>query len=160
MKKKLFKISAIAAVAMMTLCSCAATTTQSGSSNASGAESGFGMWGMILLWAAVFAAFYFFMIRPNSKRKKQEQEMRNNLEIGDEVTTIGGIVGRVVSIKEETDSFVLETGADKCKIQFKRWAISTVDTIKDEPAKTEQTEKRGLFGRRKKADADSEEKKS
>lgn len=86
--------------------------------------------------------------------------MRNNLEIGDEVTTIGGIVGRVVSIKEETDSFVLETGADKCKIQFKRWAISTVDTIKDEPAKTEQAEKKGLFGRRKKADADSEEKKS
>ncbi|MGN1113275.1 MAG: preprotein translocase subunit YajC, partial [Acutalibacteraceae bacterium] len=75
--------------------------------------------------------------------------MRDNLEIGDEITTIGGIMGRVVSIKEETDSFVIETGADRVKMQFKRWALSTIDTVKDTPKKETETKKKGFFGRSK-----------
>lgn len=150
--KKLIALSSVAAAAMLTLCSCAPAGT--GTNGANNANGGMNMWVIILLYVAIFAAIYFFMIRPNSKRKKQEQAMRDNLEIGDEITTIGGIMGKVVSIKEETDSFVIETGADRVKMQFKRWALSSVDTIKEDPNKPEETKSKGRFGRSK------EEKKS
>lgn len=150
--KKLIAFLSVAAAAMLTLCSCAPAGT--GTNGANNANGGMSMWVIILLYVAIFAAIYFFMIRPNSKRKKQEQAMRDNLEIGDEITTIGGIMGKVVSIKEETDSFVIETGADRVKMQFKRWALSSVDTIKEDPNKPEETKSKGRFGRSK------EEKKS
>ena len=87
----------------------------------------------------------------NSKKSKQEQELRNSLQIGDEITTIGGIVGRVIAIREEADEIVLETGSEKTKMVFKRWAISTVNSDKDKTAeKTDKTEKKGFFGRKKK----------
>ena len=85
--------------------------------------------------------FYFFMVRPQKKQEKRDNEMRNALAVGDEVTTIGGIIGKVVSIKEET--FVLETTKDKTKIRFLKGAIRSVDVkIADiaaeaEAAKTE-----------------------
>ena len=145
--KKLIAFLSVAAAAMLTLCSCAPAGT--GTNGANNANGGMNMWVIILLYVAIFAAIYFFMIRPNSKRKKQEQAMRDNLEIGDEITTIGGIMGKVVSIKEETDSFVIETGADRVKMQFKRWALSSVDTIKEDPNKPEETKSKGRFGRSK-----------
>ena len=145
--KKLIAFLSVAAAAMLTLCSCAPEGT--GTNGANNANGGMSMWVIILLYVAIFAAIYFFMIRPNSKRKKQEQAMRDNLEIGDEITTIGGIMGKVVSIKEETDSFVIETGADRVKMQFKRWALSSVDTIKEDPNKPEETKSKGRFGRSK-----------
>lgn len=145
--KKLIAFLSVAAAAMLTLCSCAPAGT--GTNGANNANGGMSMWVIILLYVAIFAAIYFFMIRPNSKRKKQEQAMRDNLEIGDEITTIGGIMGKVVSIKEETDSFVIETGADRVKMQFKRWALSSVDTIKEDPNKPEETKSKGRFGRSK-----------
>ena len=73
----------------------------------------------------VIVVFYFFMIRPQKKQEKKDAEMRNSLMVGDEVTTIGGIIGKVVSIKEET--FVLETTKEKTKIRFLRGAIRSVD---------------------------------
>ena len=108
------------------------------------------MWMMILLYAAIIGAIYFFLIRPNSKKKKEEAQMRNNLEIGDEITTIGGIMGRIVAIKDDEDAIVIETGSDRVKMKFKKWCISTVDTVKDKPA--EQTEKKSfsLFKRKNK----------
>lgn len=151
--KKIIAVLSLASVAALSFTSCATSAQSSGS----GESGGMNMWLMILLYVAIFAALYFFMIRPNSKKKKQEQEMRNNLEIGDEITTIGGIVGRVVSIKEDTDSFILETGSDKTKMQFKRWAISTVDTIKEDSNKKADTKSTGFFGRKKQSD-DSEKK--
>ncbi len=69
--------------------------------------------------------FYFFMIRPQKKQEKKDAEMRDSLQVGDEVTTIGGIIGKVVSIKEET--FVLETTKDRTRIRFLRGAIRSVD---------------------------------
>ena len=69
--------------------------------------------------------FYFFMIRPQKKQEKRNNDMRNALAVGDEVTTIGGIIGKVISIKEET--FVLETTKDKTKIRFLKGAIRSVD---------------------------------
>ena len=78
--------------------------------------------GMIVL---LFVFLYFFMIRPQKKQEKKDAAMRDALQVGDEVTTIGGIIGKVVSIKGET--FVLETTKDKTKIRFLRGAIRSVD---------------------------------
>ena len=73
---------------------------------------------------------YFLMIRPQSKKEKKDKEMRNSIEVGDGITTIGGLVGRVASIKEDT--FVLETGSDRVKIRMKRWAIQSVEKLKSD----------------------------
>ncbi len=104
---------------------------------------------MIVIYVAIFAALYFFLIRPNSKKKKQEAEIRNNLEIGDEITTIGGIMGRVVAIKQDEDAIIIETGSDRNKMKMKKWCISSVDTQK-EVNSAETTEKKGFFARFKK----------
>lgn len=80
----------------------------------------------IILMVVLFVAMYFLMIRPQKKRQKEEQNMRDSIQIGDEITTIGGIMGRVVTVKEE--DIVIETGADRNKLRFKRWAIQTNDT--------------------------------
>ncbi len=88
-------------------------------------------WVMILIYAALFGVLYLVLIRPNSKKKKEEQAMRDNIAIGDDVTTIGGIVGRIVAIKEDEDAFIIETGSDRVKMKFKKWAISSVDTVKE-----------------------------
>ncbi len=79
----------------------------------------------------VLVLMYFLMIRPQQKKQKEEQKMRNNLRVGDELTTIGGIKGRVVSIKDDT--IMLETGNDRTKIQFEKWAIQTVHTKHEDP---------------------------
>lgn len=75
----------------------------------------------------LLVVFYFFMIRPQNKKEKKANEMRNSIEVGDGIVTIGGIVGHVASIKEDT--FVLETGADRVKLRFKRWAIQEVEKL-------------------------------
>ncbi|MCH5298330.1 MAG: preprotein translocase subunit YajC [Ruminococcus sp.] len=106
---------------------------------------------MIVIYAAIFGALYFFLIRPNSKKKKEEAELRNNLEIGDEITTIGGIMGRVVAIKEDEDAIIIETGSDRNKMKMKKWCISSVDTQKEAPA-AQQTEKKGFFRKSKKTE--------
>ncbi len=83
----------------------------------------------------IIGVFYFMMIRPQKKREKAVQAMRSSVEVGDEIVTAGGIIGRVVSIKE--DSVVLETGSDRSKIRIARWAIQTNNTVHDnvEPVK-------------------------
>ena len=75
----------------------------------------------------MIALLYFMIYRPQKKQEKKDAEMRNNLEIGDQVTTIGGVIGRVVAIKDDT--FVLETGADRVKIRFTKNAISSVEKL-------------------------------
>ena len=79
----------------------------------------------IIMIVVLFVALYFFMIRPQKKQEKKDAEMRDSLAVGDEVTTIGGIIGKVVSIKGET--FVLETTREKTKIRFLKGAIRTID---------------------------------
>ena len=91
-------------------------------------------WSSLLSFAPfilILVVMYFLMIRPQQKKQKEEQKMRNNLRVGDELTTIGGIKGRVVSIKDET--VTIETGADRSKIQFEKWAIQTVHTKHEDP---------------------------
>ena len=79
----------------------------------------------LIMLVGMLVVMYFFMIRPQKKQEKEAAEMRNALVVGDEVTTIGGIIGKVVSIKDET--FVLETTKDRTKIRFLRGAIRSVD---------------------------------
>lgn len=81
---------------------------------------------------AMVVIMYFLMIRPQKKKQKEEQAMRDNIQVGDEVTTIGGIMGRVVTVKE--DSLIIETGADKNKLKFARWAISQNNTANEKLA--------------------------
>ena len=77
--------------------------------------------------ALMLILLYFMIYRPQKKQEKKDAAMRAALEIGDQVTTIGGIVGRVVAIKDDT--FVLETGADRVKIRFTKNAISSVEKL-------------------------------
>jgi preprotein translocase subunit YajC len=99
----------------------------------------FGNMTFIIVMVLMFAAMYFIMIRPNRKREKEATEMRNTLEIGDEVTTIGGIVGRVVSIKDDT--IVLETAGERSRIRFLRGAIDKVNKLnmEEDSSKKETT---------------------
>ena len=85
----------------------------------------------IVMIAAIIAVFYFFMYRPQKKQEKEQKNMRDSLAVGDEITTIGGIIGKVVSIKEET--VLIETGRDKTRIRFLRTAIRNID-VKAEDA--------------------------
>ncbi len=82
--------------------------------------------GSILMMVAMVAVFYFLLIRPENKRKKEAEQLRSSVKVGDEITTIGGIQGTVVNVKE--DRFVLETGADQVRIEFAKWALSTNET--------------------------------
>ena len=92
----------------------------------------------------LIAVFYLFMIRPESKRKKQQDEMRNNLRKGDQITTIGGVIGRIVKI--EDDTLIIETSEDRVRMEFAKWAVSTVgvqkkieDTNNDKKNRKNQT---------------------
>ena len=69
--------------------------------------------------------------------QKAEEELRNSIEIGDDITTIGGIVGRVIAVKEDDETVIIETGSDKTRMRFKKWAISSVDTPEKQPKKAE-----------------------
>ncbi|MBM6977148.1 preprotein translocase subunit YajC [Intestinimonas butyriciproducens] len=81
----------------------------------------------------MLAIFYFLLIRPENKKKKELAKMRSELTIGDEVTTIGGIIGTICAVKEE--SIVIETSADRVRVEFAKWAISTKGAQTTETAK-------------------------
>lgn len=78
----------------------------------------------------IIVAFYFFLIRPQKKQEKEKQKMLNSIEIGDTVTTIGGITGIVRQIKDD-EIYIIETGADKNRISIRKWAIQSKDTISE-----------------------------
>lgn len=91
-----------------------------------------GKWGLILFYVFIIALFYFVLIRPQKKKQKEEQKLRDSIQIGDEIVTIGGIYGKVVSIKE--DSLVIESSADHSKLKFARWAVSQNLTVHEDVA--------------------------
>lgn len=80
-------------------------------------------WYSIIMIVVMIAIFYFLMIRPENKRKKQAEEMRNSLKKGDQITTIGGIVGKIVMVNEET--IIIETSDDRVRMELTKWAVST-----------------------------------
>ena len=85
------------------------------------------MWTSIIMMGVVLLVFYFVMIRPQNKKEKEQQKMRNELNIGDEIISIGGIVGRVISIKEDT--ILVETGTDRVNMRLKKWAVQEVNKL-------------------------------
>lgn len=109
---------------------------------------------MILLMVAMFAIMYFVMIRPQKKRQKEEQAMRDSTEIGDEITTIGGICGRVVTVKE--NHIIIETSSDRTKMQITKTAIGINNTATEKL----QAERAAAKEAADKARAEKKEKKS
>ena len=90
----------------------------------------------VLMIVAMFALMYFLMIRPEKKRKQQAENMRNALKKGDSIVTIGGIMGKVVSVSDE--SFVIETSEDRVRVEFAKWAVSTNNTAEKAAAKAKE----------------------
>ena len=85
-----------------------------------------------LMIVAMFALLYFFMIRPENKRKKEAQNMRDSLTVGDVITTIGGITGTICTVKENT--IVIESGVDRVRIELTKWAVSSKTAQAEEAA--------------------------
>ena len=112
----------------MNVLTAAAETTGTTTETTGGAMAALVQFGPLVL---ILVVMYFLMIRPQQKKQKEEKKMRDSLRVGDELTTIGGVKGRVVSIKEDT--VTIETGADRSKIQFEKWAIQAVHTKHDDP---------------------------
>ena len=94
----------------------------------------------LVMIVIMIAVFYFILIRPESKRKKQAEDMRNSLKVGDDITTIGGITGTICAVKDKT--IVIETGADRVRIEFAKWAVSSKGTQTTEDAVPEPTDKK------------------
>ncbi|HIS52754.1 MAG TPA: preprotein translocase subunit YajC [Candidatus Onthomonas avicola] len=93
----------------------------------------------ILMVVVMIAIFYFMLIRPENKRKKQAQEMRDSLAVGDEITTIGGIVGTICAVK--ANSIVIETGADRVRLEMMKWSVSSKGVQVSEDEKTSDNQK-------------------
>ena len=99
-----------------------------------GMDAGAGMGSTMLMLVIMIGVFYFMLIRPENKRKKEAEQMRSSVKKGDKITTIGGIVGTVVDVKE--NNIVIETSADQVRIELAKWALSTNETAA-EAAKAE-----------------------
>ena len=99
-----------------------------------GVPAGAGMGSTIIMLVLMLAIFYFMLIRPENKRKKEAEQMRSSVKKGDQITTIGGVIGTVVDVKE--NNIVPETSADQVRIEFAKWAISSNETA-TEAAKAE-----------------------
>lgn len=93
---------------------------------ATGAVPGGDMTMTIVMLVAMIAVFYFMLIRPENKRKKEAEQLRSSIKNGDSIITIGGITGTVVDVKE--DRFVIETGADRVRLELMKWALSSNET--------------------------------
>lgn len=102
-----------------------------------------GMFSMLIMFAIVIVFFYFLMIRPQKKKDKEQKEMRDSIQIGDEIMTIGGIVGIVV--KKTEDTVVIETGGDKSKLRIKLWAIQENITVSEKAAAEKEARTKALI---------------
>ena len=118
--KKILSVVLAVCVMACIFSGCATTGTAAADPSATGS-----MTSSLVMMAALFAVMYFLMIRPEKKRKKQAEEMRNNVEVGDKITTIGGMVGRVVHVT--SDRITFETGEDRVRIEVTKWALSSND---------------------------------
>ncbi len=108
-----------------------ATDAANGASEQTPLQSLWGVLGSILPFALIIVVFYFFLIRPQKKQQKETEQMRSSIEVGDQVTTIGGIVGTVRQIKDDGELYVIETGANNDRLTIHKWAIQSRDTISE-----------------------------
>ena len=93
----------------------------------------------LIMIVLMFAVLYFLMLRPEKKRKQQAQQMRDGLKKGDTITTIGGVIGKVVAV--DKDTFVIETSEDRVRVQFAKWALSQVGVQTGEQPENKKKEK-------------------
>ena len=100
-------------------------TLNTAEAGAGAGTAGGSLWSMLLTFVPFILIFYFLLIRPQKKQEKETAAMRNNLSVGDEITTIGGIIGRITHIKD--DVVTIESGADRNKIRIRKTAVATVD---------------------------------
>ncbi len=119
-----------------------------------GTTSGTGMGSTVLMIVLMIAIFYFLMIRPENKRKKQAEEMRSSLKKGDWLTTIGGVYGRVVSITDRT--VVIETSEDRVRVEFLKSAIGQVGTLDEQAAAQQRPAKKDKKAEEKAVEAPAE----
>jgi len=113
--------------------------------------TGANQYSFLIIMVVMFAAMYFFTIRPQKKRQKEEQEMRNAVDVGDEITTIGGICGKVVTVKE--DKLIIETGIDRTKMTITRWAVQQNNTASERLAAEREAAKAAAEAERAAAQA-------
>ena len=116
--KQILSVLSAAIIACFLFSGCATTGAADGT-----AAGGAGSYSGIIVLVVMLVVFYFFLIRPENKKKKKAEEMRNNLSVGDKITTIGGMVGKIVDVSGDLITF--ETGEDRVRIQVTKWAIST-----------------------------------
>ena len=116
--------------------------------------AGASMGSTVIMLVLMVAVFYFMLIRPENKRKKEAEQMRGAIKTGDKITTIGGIIGTVVNVKE--DKIVIETSADQVRMELAKWAISTNETAAE--AKKAEAKKSQEAKAKAKAKAKAEKK--
>ncbi len=118
---------------------------------------GGGMTSTIIMLVIMIAVFYFMLIRPENKRKKEAENMRSSVKVGDKITTIGGILGTVVNVKE--DRIVIETSADQVRIEMTKWAISSNETAteaaKEEAKKVQEAKAKAKAAKKAKNNIDN-----
>jgi preprotein translocase subunit YajC len=102
-----------------------------GASTQTPMQSLLGILGSVLPFALIIVVFYFFLIRPQKKQQKETEQMRSSIQVGDQVTTIGGIVGTVRQVKDDGEVYVIETGANNDRLTIRKWAIQSKDTISE-----------------------------
>ncbi len=120
---------------------------EAASNQAQGSPGGTAL--MLGFWVLVFVILYFVMIRPQRKKQQEEDALRNSVEVGDDITTIGGIVGKVIAVRDDDETVVIETGSDKSRIRFKKWAIRSIDTPDKQIAVETKKEKKDKKNKKK-----------
>ncbi len=128
-----------------------AFATETAATTAAGMDTKASTISMLFSFGLLIVVFYFFLIRPQKKKEKEAKQLRDNLQIGDEVTTIGGIVGIIV--RKTEDTCVIETGGDRSKIRVKLWAISENNTVHDA---SEETVKESFKPKKEKKDKEAD----
>ena len=112
---------------------------------------------MIIILVVMVAVFYFLIIRPEKKKKKEEEKLRNSLKIGDKITTIGGIVGKIVDLKD--DNIVIETSMDRVRMELAKWSVMTNNTAQENAQKARAEAQAAAKARAEQKKKEKEEKK-
>ena len=134
--KKIVCCVLILCLAVFAFAGCAPAAEGTGTEAAT--PGGFAYSGLIMM-VLMFALMYLMLIRPENKRKKKAQEMRDNIAVGDKITTIGGIMGTIVSVKD--DDIVIETSEDQVRMELKKWSVMTNETAEADKKKKQEEAK-------------------
>ena len=156
MSKNFARLGLAASTAALTGAVCSVTAFAESGSGKSASGSGFGTVGYLIFMVLLFAVMYFILIRPQKKKDKEAKAMQSSLQVGDEIVTIGGIVGLVVQVNE--DNIVIETTGNRNKIRLKNWAVQENLTMTENAKRKQEAQiaaaKEKRAGKKKKKDTD------